>query len=102
MALVARGHRFRTGRLAQLTPSPVLTEPESSPLRLDRRHLRRTCLIPARYLDSFQYSETPAGPAPEAPPVVPGREVEPEKQTLTSSPGRFPRFSKQDIIMLTL
>lgn len=98
MAVVARGHRSRTSRLAQLTPSPVPTEPESSPLRLDCRHLRRACLIPARYRGSVQYSKAPAGPAPEAPPIVPGREV--EKQTSTSSPGRFFRFPKQDIIIL--
>lgn len=87
MAVVARGHRFRTGRLGYEAPSsPIPTEPESSPLRLDRRHLRRISSIPTRYRDSA--SNVSAGLAPEVPSqavVVPGREL----KKWTSSPGRF-------------
>lgn len=94
MTVVARGYRFGTGRLRGRGSSPVPTEPESSPLRLDRRHLLRTSSIPIRYRGSA--SEAPAGPAPGVHPAALGCEV--KKQTL--SPGMFLWVSKPDILML--
>lgn len=59
----------------QITPG-ALTEPESSPLRPGRLHLHRTRRIPARYLDSVEYS---TGPTLEVPPVGLGREISPSR-----------------------
>lgn len=63
------------------SPGPA----ESTPLQNSRQHLRRACVIPARFRDRapINCAETPTGYTLEVPPVVLGRE---EDQSL--NPGK--------------